>query len=168
MNKLNRNVIFFIGLLLFGQQNVIAYDRTHGYPSNIDRHKSKHGLFGRAQHKPRKSYSYSPETRHVPPHLSHYHYYRPGHRIKTLPWGHAKTHIKNNKYFFYEGFFYSPSNLGYIIVNAPIGAIVATLPRFHQIFYWANQPYFYANNTYYRRHPNGYVVVPNPGFTHRR
>ncbi len=166
MNKLNWSVVFFIGILLLGQQKVFADDRKHGYRSNIDRHSSKRGLIGRTQHKSIKSFS--PETRHAPPHLSRYHYYRPGHRIKTLPWGHSNTHINNNKYFFYEGFFYSPSNLGYIIVNAPIGAIVASLPRFHQIFYWANQPYFYANNTYYRRHPNGYIVVPNPGFTYRR
>lgn len=167
MNKLNRNLTFFFGILLFGQQNVFADDhRTHGFRSNADRHNSKRGLIGRAQPKPQKSYS--PETRRSPPKLSHYHYYRPGHQIKTLPWGHSKARIRNKKYFFYEGFFYLPSNLGYIIVDAPIGAIVATLPRLHQIFYWANQPYFYANNTYYRRHPNGYVVVPNPGFSHRR
>nr|WP_305907764.1 DUF6515 family protein [Methylomarinum sp. Ch1-1]MDP4520543.1 hypothetical protein [Methylomarinum sp. Ch1-1] len=66
--------------------------------------------------------------------------------------------------FFYDGFFYRPYRDQYRVVDAPIGAIVLSLPRLHFSLFFNGIEYFLAGDTYYRRHPNGYIVVPNPGF----
>ena len=72
------------------------------------------------------------------------------------------------EYFYFDGFFYRPSRYGYVVVDAPIGAIIANLPRFSRITHWHGQPYHVVGDTFYRKHAKGYVVVPNPGFAHRR
>ena len=94
-------------------------------------------------------------------------YYQPGYRINPLPYGHNRIFVNNTEYFFSNGYFYRPSCTGYVIVEAPIGAIVFTLPRLHQFVYWHGHPYYIVGDTYFRRQPGGYIVVPNPGFRYR-
>ncbi len=96
------------------------------------------------------------------------HYYKPGYRVNPLPYGHSRVFVNAAEYYFFDGFFYRPYGGGYVVVEAPLGAIIATLPRLHQSIHWHGQPYFLVGTTFYRRHPGGYIVVPNPGYGYRR
>lgn len=91
------------------------------------------------------------------------HYYQPGYRTNPLPRGASRVVVDRSDYYFFDGFFYQPFQSGYIIVNAPVGAIITALPRLHHQVSWRGAPYFVAGNTFYRKHPGGYVVVDNPG-----
>lgn len=163
MNKLNRKLILFISmLLLFGQQNVFADGRSH---SHRNAHPARHAQKNRIQHKPQTGYRSSrpyQSTQNFKP------YYKSGHQIHRLPKGYSRAYLNAKEYFFFEGFFYLPSNLGYVVVNAPIGAVISTLPRLHHILHWRNKPYFVVGNTFYRHHPKGYIVVEDPGFGYWR
>ncbi|MGR9043791.1 MAG: DUF6515 family protein, partial [Gammaproteobacteria bacterium] len=108
------------------------------------------------------------DRRYIAPYPTYRHYYKPGYRVKPLPYGASRIYHNNYEYYFYDGFFYRPSRSGYIVVESPIGAIIANLPPLHHIFHWHGQPYFVVGDTFYRRHPRGYIVVPDPGFGYRR
>jgi hypothetical protein len=97
---------------------------------------------------------------------SYKHYYKPGHNVKPLPKGYSRVLVNSLEYFFFDGFFYRPHANGYVVVDAPIGAVITQLPRFSQLVYWHKLPYYAIGNTYYRPHHKGYVVVPDPGFGH--
>lgn len=92
-------------------------------------------------------------------------YYRPGYKLRYLPHGSFRFHIGELDYFFFDGFFYRPYSDGYFVVDAPIGAVVLSLPRLHFSFSLNGITYFRTGDTYYRRHhPRGYIVVPDPGY----
>lgn len=163
MNTLNSKIIFFIGLMmLFGQQAVFADDRPH---SRRDAPVKRYQTVP-APHKSRNEPRF--DRRHEAPAPTYKHYYKPGHRVKPLPYGSTRIFFNAAEYFFFDGYFYQPSRSGYVIVAAPIGAIVASLPRLHHVLHWRGQPYYVVGNTFYRRHPGGYIVVPNPGFNNWR
>ncbi|WP_031432349.1 DUF6515 family protein [Methylomarinum vadi] len=109
-------------------------------------------------------------SRPVPPAHAHpqqrwHDYYRPGYKLRYLPHGSLSLHFGGLDYFFFDGFFYRPFSDGYFVVDAPIGAIVLSLPRLHFSFHFNGIEYFRAGNTFYRRHhPRGYIVVPDPGY----
>ncbi len=111
--------------------------------------------------------TYKPSHPQPVPHFDrHPHdYYKPGYRLRYLPRGSVQLHLGGLEYFFFDGFFYQPFSDGYFIVDAPIGAIVLSLPRLHFSFNLNGILYFRAGNTFYRRHsPRGYIVVPDPGY----
>jgi hypothetical protein len=67
-------------------------------------------------------------------------------------------------YFYYSGVFYQRYNSGYIVVSAPIGAFVTSLPEGFIAFTIGLATYYYINNTYYSwdEAREGYVVVEKP------
>jgi len=164
MNTLSQKIVFcIIGLMmLFGQQTAFADYRSHSHRDTRIHH-------WRAAPAPRSSqFNHRFDRRRQAPPPSYRPYYRPGYRVNPLPYGHTRIFANSAEYFFSDGYFYRPSRGGYTIVEAPIGAIVLTLPRLHQIIHWYGQPYYIVGNTFYRRHPRGYIVVPDPGFGYRR
>ena len=52
-----------------------------------------------------------------------------GAEIKELPSGYTTTIAGNMKYYYHGGVFYMPTETGYKVVSAPIGAIVYKLPE---------------------------------------
>lgn len=163
MNKRIQTIVFCIGLIMLsGQQTAFADDRPH---SRRDA-PAKRWETRPDRHKPRSELRF--DRRHEAPAPAYKNYYKPGHRVKPLPYGSNRIFFNAAEYFFFDGYFYRPSRSGYVIVEAPIGAIVARLPRLHHTFHWRGQPYYAVGNTFYRRHPKGYIVVPDPGFDYRR
>ena len=163
MNMLNQKIVICIGLMmLFSQQTVFADNRQHLHRDN----RAKHWNALPAPHNPQFEHRF--DRRHEAPFPSYRSYYKPGYRVNPLPYGHSRFFVNNAEYFFFDGYFYRPFRDGYVIVDAPIGAIVLALPRLHQIVHWRGQPYYIVGNTFYRRHPRGYIVVPDPGFGYRR
>ncbi len=154
--------MFFVALLLlFGQQSAIADSRPSHRDDQAKRVKNAH-----SQRNAQFEYRFDNRRDLSPP--TYQHYYKPSHRVNPLPHGYSRIFVNAAEYFFYDGFFYRPYRNGYVIVEAPLGAIVATLPRLHHIFRWHGEPYYVIDNTFYRKHPRGYIVVPNPGYDYRR
>lgn len=101
-------------------------------------------------------------TRYITPLPLHHH--RIGHRLKVLPRARVRIFIGGIPYFYYTGVFYRPYESGYIVVSAPIGAFVRTLPVGFIAFSIGLSTYYYVNDTYYVWDENreGYLVVEKP------
>jgi len=153
-----------IGLIvLLGPQSAMADSRSHWREeSHGDRHRPSHHVPQRSDHRNRYDRRYDGPEPHYKP------YYQPGYHVNPLPRGFSRLFVNSLEYFFFDGFFYRPYQNGYVVVDAPIGAIIAQLPRFSRLLHWHGQPYYAVGNTYYRpHHRGGYAVVPDPGFGRR-
>lgn len=93
--------------------------------------------------------------------------YRPGRYINPLPYGASRFNYNQNDYYYYEGYFYRPNQNGYMLIDAPVGAIVISLPRLHHRVKQRGVDYYVAGDTYYTRHQKGFRVVDNP-YRYRR
>jgi len=60
------------------------------------------------------------------------------------------------------GMFYRSTPAGYVVMPAPMGAVVPGLPPGYTVVYMNGVPYYYYGNTYYAAAPNGYVVTTPP------
>lgn len=101
-----------------------------------------------------------------------YHPYRPYYwGPQWHPWGFftaalATTAIiltvENQPYRYDNGMYYRPSNGGYVVVAAPVGAIIPVLPANAQVVQINGAPTndYYYGGTYYERSGSGYAVVP--------
>ena len=67
-------------------------------------------------------------------------------------------------YFYFDGVFYRQFDSGYAVVNAPIGAVVSTLPVGFISFSLGAFTFYYVNETYYvwDEDQEAYVVVETP------
>lgn len=52
--------------------------------------------------------------------------------------------------------------LGLFATALTVGAVVATLPREHEVVVVNGYPYYVSDNVYYQSYPNGYYVVAPP------
>jgi hypothetical protein len=93
-----------------------------------------------------------------------HHFHPIGFRANVLPVASIRIIIGGLPYFYYTGVFYRPYSTGYIVVSAPIGAFVSSLPDGFIAFTIGLATYYYLNNTYYvwDEPRNGYVVVAKP------
>lgn len=100
-----------------------------------------------------------------------YHPYRPfAWGPRWHPWGFfintlAKTaiiiSISNQKYHYDEGVYYMASNGGYTVVQAPVGAVITTLPPASQtVAVTETVNNYYYGGTFYEKSDKGYTVVP--------
>ncbi|QYM78417.1 hypothetical protein K0B96_14095 [Horticoccus luteus] len=90
-------------------------------------------------------------------------------RVKVgigLPNGFAEVHVGKDRYFEHRGTFYRPGPRGgYVVVRAPRGAIVHTLPPRYVRIYLGNTVYYRYDDVYYRPVAGGYVIVDAPTTT---
>lgn len=103
-------------------------------------------------------------------HPYHYHPYRPFYWGPVWhPWGFFITtlaataiiiSVENQQYHYDQGVYYMPSNGGYTVVQAPIGATITTLPPSSQtvVVNETTNNYYYGG-TYYEKDSKGYTVV---------
>lgn len=70
--------------------------------------------------------------------------------------------VKDRQYFFLDGIFYRPGLNSYIAVQAPLGAIVLSLPIGAYDVAVGGSKYSVYGGVYYRHVPNGYEVVKKP------
>jgi hypothetical protein len=82
--------------------------------------------------------------------------------VGRLPPKHRNLMVNRTKYFFDSGIFYRNAPGGYVIVRAPMGAILASVPVGSVTFALGGIPYWYYGGVYYRRVPSGYIVVDAP------
>ena len=109
------------------------------------------------------STSYAAGHRKAPHRTIHYPAF--GLKFRTLPQGHRKIRANRQNYRYHNGSFYRQSGNGsYIVIRAPIGAYVNSLPPGYISFGIGTRHYFYVNFTYYLwdRDRARYIVVEEP------
>lgn len=91
------------------------------------------------------------------------HYYRPyGRYLPSLPAGFLTLTLGGGLFYYHMGTYYRPSDRGYVVVQAPIGARVRMLPEVCSPLYVDGQRYFVCDDVYYLRDGEEYVVVERP------
>lgn len=82
--------------------------------------------------------------------------------VKVLPKGHHRVVHNGNRYFYSAGRFYRHTNGTYVVISAPIGAIVPSLPAGYISFGIGSRRHFYFEGVFYRGVEAGYEVVEEP------
>ena len=70
--------------------------------------------------------------------------------------------VRGQRYFFGDGIFYRQGLRGYIAVQAPIGAVIVSLPIGSDTVMVGRMGYNVYGGVYYRHVPQGYEVVEKP------
>jgi|ERR1700722_13794370 len=70
--------------------------------------------------------------------------------------------FNNQRYYYDDGCYYLPSNGGYSVVPAPIGATVGSLPDGYETTMVGNDTYYYFGGAFYVAVDGGYQVVAAP------
>jgi hypothetical protein len=110
---------------------------------------------------------YGPAPRHGYGHDRGYHYDRGyghyhGHYYPSLPYAALALSLGGLTYYYSSGLFYRPFDSGYVVVGAPMGAVVPALPLGYRTVFAGRRAYYVVDNTYYLSHPQGYVVTDPP------
>lgn len=104
-------------------------------------------------------------------HPYHYHPYRPfywgpvwhpwGFFVATMATTAIIVSVNNAQYHYDQGVYYAPSNGGYVVVAAPVGATITTLPtNYETVTVNETTNNYYYGGTYYEKSAEGYTVVP--------
>ncbi len=104
-------------------------------------------------------------------HPYHYHPYRPYYWGPTWhPWGFFVTtvavtaiivSVNNQNYYYDQGVYYAPSDNGYTVVQAPVGATVSELPpKTETVIVNETTNNYYYGGTFYEKDGDAYTVVP--------
>ncbi len=105
-------------------------------------------------------------------HPYYYHPYRPsywgphwhplGFFLSALAADAIWFNFNNQRYYYDDGCYYLPSNGGYSVVPAPIGAVVAALPDGYETTMVGNDTFYYFGGAFYVSTDQGYQVVAAP------
>lgn len=82
--------------------------------------------------------------------------------VRTLPKRTTVVVHRKINYRFHNGRFYKPYNNGFVIVNAPLGIRIKTLPPGYRKFRWRKRHFFYSSGIYYAQQTDGSYEVINP------
>ena len=88
--------------------------------------------------------------------------------VMKLPAGCKPVVVRGRKFFYQGGDFYQKAKRGFLIVNAPIGALVVNLPYGHTRHIHGGAACVQYNGTYYRETASGYIVVEAPAVAEDR
>lgn len=84
-----------------------------------------------------------------------------GTAIDVLPGGFVTVTVGSRPYYYHRGIFYRPYRRGYLVVPAPVGAVVRAPPP-GVVVLVEDGPYRYYRGVFYRPRGNRYVVVRPP------
>ena len=87
---------------------------------------------------------------------------RHGEVFVNLPAGHRTVYVGRSRYFYGSGVFYKHGPSGYVVIRAPIGAVIAAPPSGCRTVVVGGATYYAYNGDYYQNAPAGYVVVQSP------
>ena len=134
---------------------VVKHEGTHQH-----KHRPKYNLYRRHQHIYYRSPWYN--TYYIAP--IHYHYHPLGYHVRVLPQPYVRIVVSGLPYFYFGGVFYRSFDNGYVVVSAPIGAVVHTLPVGFIAFSVGVSTFYYVNDTYYvwDEPREAYLVVEKP------
>lgn len=104
---------------------------------------------------------------HIDTRFSHNHAYLDrGYTVHDVPRGGYAIDRAGAHYWYDRGQWYRREGVEWIVVDAPLGAFVATLPPFYTTVMLDDVPYYYANDTYYEWNAGQQeyrIVAPPPG-----
>ena len=88
--------------------------------------------------------------------------FRPWHgrRIIELPARSLALRVYGRPYYYVRGKYYQRCSDGYVLVPAPVGAVVSELPAGHRTMVIDGVVYHEYDGVYYKGGPAGYTVVP--------
>lgn len=78
------------------------------------------------------------------------------------PSGSVSIQVGNFSFRYDNGVYYKHTKHGYVVAQAPRGAIIRSLPPGHARVVNNGYVYYCYNNVYYRQAPEGYIVVEAP------
>jgi len=90
------------------------------------------------------------------------HYLPYGREVRSLDRDYLRLFIGGLEFFFWEGMYYRRIADRYVVVQAPIGAVVTTIPPQAQMVIVDGVPYYTVNGVTYVSTTFGYQVVPPP------
>ena len=90
------------------------------------------------------------------------HYLPPGGAVRGLPHDYLRLVLGGLEYYYWEGMFYRMAADQYVVVSAPVGAVVTAVPVGCQPFVVDGVPYYTVNGITYMQTSLGYQVVPPP------
>ena len=70
--------------------------------------------------------------------------------------------MRGDRFYYHGGRFYRPGPRGFVVVGAPIGAVLAAPPVGYTVLMAGGVTYYSYLGVYYQRIPAGYVVVEAP------
>ena len=85
-----------------------------------------------------------------------------GHDGSKLAVGVMKLLLGGLEYYCSVGQFYRPVAGNYVVVPAPVGAVVPAIPAYCQTVIVDGVPYYMANGVAYRQTREGYLIVQQP------
>lgn len=146
-----------------------SYQSTHHHKAPVVKHRPfHHHNTPVIKHRP-SHHRIAPVIKHRnhrPTYHSEYrtkhHYYRPGYRIHKFHKHPFYFHIGSIGYYYLDGFFYRPYNDYYVVVTAPIGAVVPILPSGYVKISIGGTVYYKFHNTFFRPYGVNYIVVKPP------
>jgi len=90
------------------------------------------------------------------------HFDPPGRCFDTLPLAALMLIMAGATYYYLEGVYYQRQAGRYIVVPAPVGAVVTTIPTGYPPVIIDGVVYYTINGVTYMPTPSGYQVVPQP------
>ena len=90
------------------------------------------------------------------------HYVPRGHETRDLPRGILRIILGGLEFYYAEGMFYRAVADHYVVVPAPVGAVVTSVPAGCQPLIIEGTPHYLINGTTYVYTGVGYQVVPTP------
>lgn len=85
-----------------------------------------------------------------------------GTAIDILPSGFVTVRVGTTPYYYHRGVFYRSYRRGYVVVPAPIGAVVAAPPPGAVTVLVENDPFAYYRGVFYAPHNSRFRVVRAP------
>jgi hypothetical protein len=85
-----------------------------------------------------------------------------GTAIDVLPDSYVTVSVGTMPYYYYGGVFYRPYRGGFVVVPAPLGAVILAPPPGHVIVLVENDPYRYYHGVFYAPRRGRFVVVRPP------
>ncbi len=76
-------------------------------------------------------------------------FFRLGVYLATRPRVYTTVVVSGTNYYYAGGVYYVPSGSGYVVVSAPPGAVVYSVPTYTTVVYSGTTEYLYVNGTYY-------------------
>lgn len=94
----------------------------------------------------------------------YYPFLRLGHVVNVLTHRHSRVFVGGLPFFYFSGVFYKNYGSDYIVVSAPIGAVVKTLPAGFIGYSIGPETYYTVNDVYYiwDEPQESYIVVEKP------
>lgn len=92
----------------------------------------------------------------------HPHFYPHGRCFDVLPLAAATLIIAGTTYYYGEGVYYQRTGSQYVVIPAPVGAVVTTIPPGYQPVIIDGTTYYTINDVTYMYTPYGFQVVPPP------